>query len=128
MNIKQVEKLINTNEQENINLAVQMLIKQVSTKNVFTILAWLKHKYSAILYLHEDLIQALEYKLIECDFKTGVKSSISEIFIHLLTIGTDIDQLKEVKEYYFFYIDSLIEQQEQMYNAKKSNERSSQNF
>jgi hypothetical protein len=127
MNIKQLEKLIDTNEQENINLAVQTLIKQVSTKNVFTILAWLKHKYSRILYLQDDLIQALEYKLTDCNFKTGVKSSISEIFIHLLTIGNDIDQLKEVKEYYFFYINSLIEQQER-FNTKKSNEGSSQNF
>lgn len=122
MTIKQLEKLFDTKEQENINLACNVIINQLSLNNVYTLLSFLKSKYSKILINDDDLKQAIVTKLNEDNCLipgyNDLRMSVPDIFQYMLTHKQDIKQLKEVKEYYFTYIDSMIEQFE-TYNKVK---------
>lgn len=121
MNLKQIEKLYDTNEAENINLASITLTNQLSTNNVYAIAAMLKAKYSTHLNNDDDLIQAITNKLQENKEYTTVSFkalSVADIFQQALQIKIDIKQLHQVKEYYYVYIDSLIDQVELQQKVK----------
>jgi hypothetical protein len=119
MNLKQIEKLYDTNEAENIKLASITLTNQLSTNNVYAIAAMLKAKYNN--HLDDDLIQAVTNKLQENKEYTPVSFkalSVADIFQQALQIKIDIKQLHQVKEYYYVYIDSLIDQVELQQKVK----------
>ena len=130
MNLKQIEKLYDTNEQENINLASVTLANQLSSSNLYAITAMLKAKYSKHLNVDDELIKAITNKLQEDNsWNVHVKSlSVADIFQQALQIKIDIKQLHQVKEYYYIYIESLIDQIELQQKVKANYDEGSTTY
>lgn len=130
MNLKQIEKLYDTNEQENINLASATLSNQISTNNVLVITAMLKVKYNTHLNSSDDLTASISNKLKEL-YQWNVQfkqTSVADIFQLALQNRLDIKQLHQVKEYYYLYIESLINQIELQLTVKNNYDEGSPSY
>jgi hypothetical protein len=130
MNLKQIEKLYDTNEQENINLASATLSNQISTNNVLVIAAMLKAKYTTHLNSSDNLNADISNKLKEI-YQWNVQfkqTSVADIFQLALQNRIDIKQLHQVKEYYYLYIESLINQIELQQTIKKNYDEGSPSY
>lgn len=123
MNLKQLEKLYDSKDAESIVLANNTIKAQISSKNVYSLLSMLTVKYYNQIPTDSDLDEAFKNKLQEdtlWDRHILISNiTVAKIFQHLLQKGdvSDLKQIKEVREYYNIYIDSLIKQIEYKQNS-----------
>jgi hypothetical protein len=123
MNLKQLEKLYDSKDAESIVLANNTIKAQISNKNVYSLLSMLTVKYYNQIPTDSDLDEAFKNKLQEdtlWDRHVLIANiTVTKIFQHLLQKGDvlDLKQIKEVREYYNIYIDSLIKQIEYKQNS-----------
>lgn len=123
MNLKQLEKLYDSKDAESIVLANNTIKAQISSKNVYSLLSMLTVKYYNQIPTDSDLDVAFKNKLQEdtlWDRHILISNiTVAKIFQHLLQKGdiSDLKQIKEVREYYNIYIDSLIKQIEYKQNS-----------
>mgnify|MGYP007017533411 CR=1 FL=1 len=123
MNLKQLEKLYDSKDAESIVLANNTIKAQISSKNVYSLLSMLTVKYYNQIPTDSDLDEAFKNKLQEdtlWDRHVLISNiTVAKIFQHLLQKGDvlDLKQIKEVREYYNIYIDSLIKQIEYKQNS-----------
>jgi hypothetical protein len=123
MNLKQLEKLYDSKDAESIVLANNTIKAQISNKNVYSLLSMLTVKYYNQIPTDSDLDVAFKNKLQEdtlWDRHILISNiTVTKIFQHLLQKGdvSDLKQIKEVREYYNIYIDSLIKQIEYKQNS-----------
>jgi hypothetical protein len=113
MNLSQIEKLYDTKDPNNIVLANSMIISQLSDKNIFSLLSMCIVKHNEIFETYSDLKKAFENKIKEIGYPYSFSTiTVTQIFSHMLNTSAskNVKQLKEVREYYINYIDSLIEQ------------------
>lgn len=102
MNLENLNKLIETNDPENINLAYTTIKQRLSQKNVYGVYAMLCVNHPK--RLRDDFDDVFE------KFGIGDNISISDLFSNLLSNSfNNIDELETVKEYYFKYISQLVD-------------------
>ena len=108
MNIEKIENLIKSKQDENITMAIGIVIAQVSPKNVFSTTIFLKYALET-----RNNTKALEVAINIATLTLSdacnhlYSKSISEIFQLALSYAIEPDDLGIAMEYYIKYVQDL---------------------
>lgn len=108
MNIEKIENLIKTNEEENITMAIGIVIAQVSPKNVFSTVIMLKYTLDT-KFTTQELEVAINTATVKLSdaCKRLYSKSIGEIFQLALSYAINSDDLSLAMDYYVKYVQDL---------------------